>query len=141
MAVPNASSGNLMVLLVGLLGPTLGEYSLIVMAALAGALWPLSAMEGTTRVQGVFFLARVVLTAIFVSGGAAMLLNTHFDMPVVEGMSIVAFGVGAIGNGWRSIFTSLVDGLAKMLQMFGAGGRQQKGGRQGRGRYDDDSGD
>lgn len=137
MAASNSTDVSLFVLLVATLGPTAGPYSLIVGAAIAGALWPLSGMTNTTRLQGAYFLARIVLTAICISGGAAVLLHNHFDVPLVEGMSIVAFGVGAIGNGWRSIFTSLADGVMAILKGIGSGAGNKSSGRTGRRPYDD----
>ncbi len=53
MAEPTTASGiSITALLIALLGPLAGQYTVIVMAALAGALWPLSTMDLPTRRAG-----------------------------------------------------------------------------------------
>jgi len=135
MAEPNTSGISITALFIAILGPLAGQYSLIVMAALAGAMWPLSTMEGTTRAAGAFFLARIVFTAIFITGSLSWLLSSHLDLPVYESMAIAAFAIGALGNGWGRVFRGLRDGLAAMLRGF-SGGRSY-GGDNYRGRDDE----
>jgi hypothetical protein len=122
MAEPNTSSISVTAVLIGLMGPLAGQYSLIVMAALAGALWPLSTMGTTTKRAGAFFLLRVVFTAIFLTGSCAWFLSDQFQVPVYEGMAVVAFAIGALGNGWGTVFRGLRDGIAAFLRGFGGGG-------------------
>ena len=114
MAEPTSStaSASLLVLLIATLGPLAGQYALIVMAALAGALWPLSNMDGVTRRSGALFLARIVVTACVLAGGGAWALETHYALPVTHGMAGVAFLIGAMGNGWRPVLAAIGDALA-----------------------------
>ena len=59
MAEPTTTAGGISIaaVLIALLGPLAGQYTVIVMAALAGALWPLSTMELPTRRAGAFTVA------------------------------------------------------------------------------------
>lgn len=115
MAEPNTSSISITVLFIGLLGPVAGQYALIVMAALAGALWPLSIMQGSTRRQGAWFLLRIVGTAVFLSGTFSWWLSTRFSWPVYEIMAAVSFVIGAMGNGWGGIFRSIKNAVPSAI--------------------------
>lgn len=114
MAEPTSStaSASLLVLLIATLGPLAGQYALIVMAALAGALWPLSNMEGVTRSAGAWFLARIVITACVLAGGGAWALEQHYALPATHGMAFAAFFIGALGNGWRPVLAAIGEALA-----------------------------
>lgn len=123
MAEPNTSGISITALFIAVLGPLAGQYSLIVMSALAGALWPLSTMGGTTRRDGALFLLRVVVTAIFLTGTAAWFLEDAFSLPIYEGMAVVSFCIGALGNGWRKVFVGLRDGLSAIMGALAGGSR------------------
>ncbi len=118
MAEPNTSGASVVALAIAAIGPTAGPYSLIVMASLAGAMWPLSTMPHTTKTAGAFFLLRIVTTAILCTGTVSWFLAAHFDLPIYESMSVAAFGIGALGNGWGKVFRGLRDGLAALLKGF-----------------------
>jgi hypothetical protein len=117
MAEPASTStgASAAVLLIALLGPLAGQYALIVMAALAGALWPLSTMEGLTRRTGAFFLARVVFTACVLTGTAAWWLESRYQLPATQGMAVVAFFIGGAGNGWRPVLAAAGNALAYLV--------------------------
>ncbi len=119
MAEPNTSGASVVALLIAAMGPIAGQYSLIVMAALAGAMWPLSTMPHATKRQGAFFLLRIVSTAILCTGTIAWLLAEHFNLPAYESMSVASFGIGALGNGWGNIFKGLRDGVVALLRGIG----------------------
>ena len=120
MAEPTSTAGiSITALFIALLGPMAGQYSLIIMAALAGALWPLSTMGCTTRISGAFFLLRIVVTAVFLTGSAAWWLQTHYAVPVFDGMAVIAFLIGALGNGWGPVFKALRDGLGAVARSIG----------------------
>lgn len=114
MAVePTSASGiTLTVLLTTLLGPFAGPYAVIVMASLLGAMWPLSVMPDMTRRAGALFLFRIVSTAVILTVSAAWYLETEHGIPAVHGMAVVAFFIGALGNGWTPVFAALRSGLA-----------------------------
>lgn len=113
MAEPTSTSGiTLTVLLTTLLGPFAGPYMVIVMASLLGAMWPLSVMPDMTRRSGAFFLLRIVSTAVVLTTSAAWYLEESYGIPAVHGMAVVAFFIGALGNGWSPVFSALRSGLA-----------------------------
>lgn len=120
MAEPTTASGiSVTALLIALLGPLAGQYTVIVMAALAGALWPLSTMELPSRRAGAAFLFRIVAAAVLLTGSAAWYLETNHQVPAIHGMAVVAFLIGALGNGWSPVFRAMRDGLAAFLRATG----------------------
>lgn len=129
MAEPTTASGiSVTALLIALLGPLAGQYAVIVMAALAGALWPLSTMELPSRRAGAAFLLRIVLSAVLLAGSGAWYLETNYAVPAVHGMAVVAFLIGAMGNGWAPVFKAMRDGLSAFVRAAGgaASGSQEK---------------
>ena len=130
MATEPTSAGSLSIsaLLIAILGPLGGEYAAIIFAALGGALWPLQTMKGVSKKTGAFFLFRVVVTAVLITGSATYWLETSYGFPARHGMTVVAFLVGAMGNGVGSVIDGLRAGLAAMARTLG--GRQQDPGAQ-----------
>lgn len=105
------SSITITALLIAIFGAAAGQYACIIMAALAGALWPLSTMEVSSRGQGAMFLLRVVSAAVILTGSVAYWLETKYRFPAAYGLSGVAFLIGALGNGWRPV----LEGISKAL--------------------------
>lgn len=124
MAEPSATSLSITALAIAVLGPMAGPYALIVFAALAGALWPLSTMPTVTRAQGAAFLLRVVLGAVVLTSSAAYLIEHLYQVPAIESFALVAFGIGAVGNGWRPVLQGLRGALVNLVSRFG----DQRGG-------------
>ena len=116
MPEPTSTSAgiSLAALFVAILGPMAGPYALIVFAALAGALWPLSASETTTRMSGAWLVLRCTLTAVALTGVLSVLIQTHWSIPAVEALAPVAFLIGALGNGWRPVFGAIGSALAAL---------------------------
>lgn len=129
MAEPTSTSGaTLTVLLISLLGPFAGPYALIVMASLLGAMWPLSVMPGVTKRAGAMFLLKIVSTAVILTTSVSWYLEAHHNFPAVHGLSVVAFFIGALGNGWGPVLNALRHGLAAMARgLGGTGGNADKG--------------
>ena len=123
MAAEPTSVGSigLTALLVALLGPASGEYAAIVFAALAGAMWPLSTMQGTTKRSGAFFLIKIVITAVVLTGGATYWLEQNYNFPARYGMTVVAFIIGALGNGWGPVIDGVRDAVVAIVIRFGKG--------------------
>ena len=121
MAEPTSTAAGvtLTVFLTALLGPFFGPYAVIVMCALLGAMWPLSVMPSTTRVSGAFFLLRIVSTAVVLTTSAAWYLETSYSFPAVHGMAVVAFFIGALGNGWGPVLSALRQGIAAAAKGIG----------------------
>lgn len=129
MAEPTTASGvSLTALFIALLGPLAGQYTVIVMAALAGALWPLSTMEMPTRRAGAAFLFRIVSAAVLLSGSGAWYLEQNYQVPAAHGMAVAAFFIGAMGNGWTPVFRAMRDGLSAFIRTVGSSvsGGQEK---------------
>lgn len=124
MAEPSATSLSITALAIAVLGPMAGPYALIVFAALAGALWPLSTMPTVTRAQGAAFLLRVVLGAVVLTSSAAYLIEHLYQVPAIESFALVAFAIGAVGNGWRPVLQGLRGALVNLVSRFG----DQRGG-------------
>lgn len=125
MAEPSATSLSITALAIAVLGPMAGPYALIVFAALAGALWPLSTMNTVTRAQGAAFLLRVVAGAVVVTGSVAYWIEHAYKVPAIESVALVAFFFGAMGNGWRPVLQGLRGALVNLVNRFGD---QQRGG-------------
>jgi hypothetical protein len=119
MAEPSTTSLSITALAIAMLGPLAGPYALIVFAALAGALWPLSTMPTVTRAQGAAFLLRVVAGAVVMTGSAAYLIESYYKVPAVESFALVAFGIGAMGNGWRPVLSGLRGALVNLVNRLG----------------------
>lgn len=112
MAEPTSTSGiTITVFLITVLGPFAGPYAVIVMASLLGAMWPLSVMPNMTRRSGALFLLRIVSTAVVLTTSAAWYLEQSYGFPAVHGMAVVAFFIGALGNGWAPVLGALRQGL------------------------------
>lgn len=109
MAEPTATSAgiSLTVLSVTLLGPLAGPWALIAFAALAGAMWPLSAAPTENRLSGAWLLLRCTLTAIVLTVFLAGIVERIWGMPVNESLAPVALLIGALGNGWRPVFDAI----------------------------------
>lgn len=103
-----------------------GPYALIVFAALAGALWPLSAATTMTRASGAWLLLRCTLTAVALTEVVSLVVQTHWAIPAKESLSPVAFFIGALGNGWRPVFDGVGAAISGLLGLIAS--RQQQGG-------------
>lgn len=122
MPEPTSTSGlSLAAVSIALLGPMAGPYALIVFAALAGALWPLSASESTSRAAGAKLLLRCTLTAVALTSALALVLQSQWQIPATEALAPVAFAIGALGNGWRPVFEAMGSGLSALVVRFGGG--------------------
>jgi hypothetical protein len=47
-----------------------------------------------------------------------------YSVPVVESLALVAFGIGAMGNGWRPVLQGLRGALVNLVSRLG----DQRGG-------------
>jgi len=97
--------------LIALLGPMAGEYTVIVLAALAGAMWPLSARPPAGRLDAALFVLRLVATATALGGLCAWLLQTHLGVPSQYAPAVAAWAIGAVGDGWRDLIRLGLDRL------------------------------
>lgn len=120
MPEPTSTSGiSLAAVSIALLGPMAGPYALIVFAALAGALWPLSAADTMTRSAGFWLMLRCTLTAVALTSALSLLLQSQWQIPANEALAPVAFAIGALGNGWRPVFEAVGSALQAVLARAG----------------------
>ena len=128
MAEPSTSAGvSLAVISVALLGPAAGPYSLIIFAALAGSLWPLSASRSNSESSrakqtsdGAWLVLRCTLTAVCLTSMVSWVLERQFGIPVNESLGGVALLISAMGNGWRPVFGAVGDALRTILHKGGS---------------------
>lgn len=126
MAEPTTTGGiSLTVIFIATLGPLLGPYALIAFAALAGALWPLSAQTTATRAEGAWLLLRCTLTAIILTVFLSTLLYRLWGVPVNEALAPVSLLIGALGNGWRPVFDSIGAALGAAVGKIGGQKNEQ----------------
>lgn len=120
MPEPTSSTGiSIAALSIALLGPLAGPYALILFAALAGSLWPLSAASTATRLEGAGLVLRCTLTSVVLTGGAAAWLQATYAVQVNESIAPVAFAFGALGNGWRAVLDALAGVVSAVVQRLG----------------------
>lgn len=113
-----AASVSATVLFVSILGPTAGPWALILVASVAGGLWPLSGTRTQGTGQALALLLRCALLAIFVTGLVARYLEESYGLAVSDGLALVALAIGAMGNGWRAFFAgfeALMGGAAEVI--------------------------
>jgi hypothetical protein len=104
----NAAAGvTLITLAVGMFGPQVGPYIVILLASIAGSMWALSSAELQTRLEGLLLLLRLVITAIVLTGLIAQFIGPMIGVPVSEAYAVVSFFIGMLGNRWQDITDSI----------------------------------
>jgi len=106
-----AGSASLAVVAITLLGPMAGPYAVIVFASLAGSLWALSSAHTLTRSAGAWLVLRCTTLAVVLTSGISEYLLSAYGVAQGDSMAPVALFIGAMGNGWRPVFSSLSDGV------------------------------
>lgn len=96
-------------------GPIFGPWVAVVGLALAGALWPLGAAETPTRGAAAWLLLRCTFTAIALTGVLSAYAEIRFGMTPGSAQGVVAFLIGAFGNGWRPVFESVAGLLVAVI--------------------------
>jgi hypothetical protein len=112
--LPTAGVG-IVTVAVALLGPMAGPYAVIVLSALAGALWALSAQATPNRIAGGLLVARLVLTAVVLAGGVAWIIDSQYHWPAHQTLAPVAFAIGMGGDRWRSLVDVVVGLVSKRV--------------------------
>lgn len=100
------------------MGPLAGPYVVIVFAALVGSLWPLSAATTDTRREGGWLVVRVTTLAVFLTAAISKFLASQYGIAPADSMGPVALLIGIMGNGWRSIFAAISQGIASRAAGF-----------------------
>jgi hypothetical protein len=105
--------------LIGLLGPTAGQYAIVVIAAWGGAMWPLATGESKTYLSSIKFIFRVTVTALILTMPITWYFETKLGVPAVHAMAGVAFTIAAIGNNWKTIIKAGVNVVLSFIKKFG----------------------
>lgn len=100
---------------IALASPLLGDHAFILMAALAGAMWPLSSRRSRGIVDNTVFLIRLVATASVLTGFVAHLIELKTGLHAQEVMSPVSFLIGAMGDRWRTVFRDVFEYVRSLL--------------------------
>lgn len=116
-----AGISSLVTLAVAFCGPQFGPYIVIVVGALSGAMWPLSAATTEGFLEGAFLMLRCTLTAVFLTGALAGLAETWLGIPINNGIGVVAIIIGALGNGWRPVFEAVGAAMGALVTRGGNG--------------------
>lgn len=101
-----------------LMGPVLGPWVSVLLAAFIGALWTLGRVDTPSRLTAAMLLARIVLTALVLTGGIAAVIVSYFAFAADQVLTLTAFVLGAVGDK----FESLRDAAAKRLRAIISGG-------------------
>ncbi len=128
MAEPTSTTGvSIAALAIAIAGPLAGPYALILFAALAGSLWPLSAAATITRTAGAWLVLRCTLTSVVLTGGASAWMGAQYGWQVNELIAPVAFIFGAMGNGWRAVVETVTGIVSSLVQRVGVAKVESKG--------------
>ena len=104
------------------LAQTLGDFPTALMAALAGAMWPLAYTKTTTRRDGVLLLLRVTSTSVIFTGIAVWSMETKFGVPASKVHAPVAWALAAFGDNWWE----LIGALKKRALSFISGSKENQ---------------
>ncbi|RZI79535.1 MAG: hypothetical protein EOP38_25160 [Rubrivivax sp.] len=114
--MPEPSSGAFAgALATAMLSPFVGEYAVILMAAAAGATWPLSAAKTATRMDGAKLFLRLIGTAAVLTSFFAWLLETYAGWPSAKVMGAVSFTIAAMGDKWRPVIAAVASALISLI--------------------------
>lgn len=115
-----AAGVTLITLAVGVFGPQVGPYIVILLASIAGSMWALSSANLATRMEGLWLLLRCVVTAIVLTSLIAQLLGPRMGLPVGEAYAVVAFVIGMMGNRWKKIIDTLQERIQGAISNSGS---------------------
>ena len=82
-------------------------------------MWPLSAADTTTKLAGAWLLLRCTLTALLLTAFLSTLLDSWLQVTGLDARPVVAFAIGALGNGWRPVFDAFGAALSALLGRVG----------------------
>ena len=116
MADPTATTAaGIVTISVALLGPLVGPYVVICLAAFAGALWALAAAPTRTRTEGLLLVLRLVLTAVLLTVAIAYAIERTYEWPLLHTLAPIAFLVGLGGERWQAFGRFVVQLLQRRL--------------------------
>jgi hypothetical protein len=95
------------------------EIIMVVAAALGGSMWSLKNTDTPTWRHVAIFLGRIVVTSICITWALSDILMSTLGVAPIPALCLISFCVGAIGDGWTKIFTSMVDGISARFKKQG----------------------
>jgi hypothetical protein len=98
-----------------------GPYVLIVLCAIAGAMWPLTAAQTASYREGAWLLLRCAALALAGTGVIAWAIERQLGVPVSESTGVIALLIGAMGNGWGPVFQMLSQTVQRVVKQRGEG--------------------
>lgn len=119
MAEPTSAGAGAAVSITGsmvvLLGPVLGPWVTVLLTAFIGSLWTLGRVETDSRKQAVFLLARIILTALVLTGGIAAIVVKYMAFAMDHVLPMTAFILAAIGDKFETLREAVVNRLRSMI--------------------------
>ena len=101
--------------LIVLLGPVLGPWVTVLLAAFSGALWTMGRAETESRLTAAWLLGRVMLTAMVLTGGIAAVLAQFMVWSLDHVLPAVAFLIGAMGDKIGSLREAAAQRLRALI--------------------------
>lgn len=92
-----------------------GDYTIVVVAAVIGALWPLANASTQTRMQGFWLIVRLVGTSCVCASLFTYLAEKHLGIPASKALGPVALVLAALGDRWGDIFTALKERIVATI--------------------------
>lgn len=108
-------SAGLLGVFVVLFGPLAGEWALIIVAALAGAMWSVGRVTTQTKGQAAWLLIKLVLAAVIFTGAAATYIEAKLGWPAKQMLAPVSFLIGFIGDRWPSVIKGVIKSLTERI--------------------------
>lgn len=90
-------------LLMASASPLLGQYAVILLAAIFGGLVALSWVGNITKREGAWFMFRSVAFATALTSISAELLSRRFNVPAAEFLFPASFLIASVGDKWKSL--------------------------------------
>lgn len=109
----------LITVFIGVFGPAIGPYLLILFGAVCGCFWALASAESMTRWQVIKMAIRVIMLSALLTVAVSELLHTAFGWGVSELYVVVSISIAAMGDKWLGVIESLSEALkTAMTGMF-----------------------
>lgn len=115
MAEPNTTVAvaaiPLITVFVGVFGPAIGPYLLILFGAVCGCFWAIASAEAMTRWQTTKMAIRVIMLSVLMTVAVSELLHSAFGWGVSELYVVVSISIAAMGDKWLSVIESLSEAI------------------------------
>ena len=115
MAEPNTAAAvsavPLITVFVGVFGPAIGPYLLILFGAVCGCFWAIASAEAMTRWQITKMAIRVIMLSVLMTVAVSELIHTAFGWAVSELYVVVSISISAMGNRWLAVIESLSEAI------------------------------